>query len=250
MPMPFASRSRTAKREAMPTERRGAQLTIDLPARTALGREDFYVAAPNAMAMAMVDQWPGWPGGKLLITGPEGAGKTHLAHVWAARSHARIIAAVALSEADIPALTATPIAVEDAQTIAGDRAAEVAFFHLHNHLLAEGQTLMVTADRPAHLWGLTLPDLASRMQGCASAAIEGPDDALLSVLLAKLFADRQIVPQAEVIPYLLRRMDRSFAAARRTVAAIDALALSEKRDVTRPLAARVCEMLENGSAQA
>ncbi|MGR3322451.1 MAG: chromosomal replication initiator DnaA [Pseudooceanicola sp.] len=220
------------------------QLTFDLPARPALGRDDFFVAAPNAMAVAMVDQWPDWPGGKLLLTGPEGAGKTHLVHVWAQRSGARILPAADLPGADIPLLGGQPVAVEDAQRIAGDRAAEEALFHLHNHVLAEGHSLLVTADAPPIRWGLVLPDLASRMQGAASVGIGAPDDALLSVVLAKLFADRQIVPPGDVIPYLLRRIDRSFASARRIVAAIDAVSLREKRGITRPLAARICDELE------
>jgi len=221
------------------------QLNFDLPARPALGREDFFVAPPNAMALAMLDLWPDWPSHKLLIIGPSGSGKTHLAHVWAARSLARIIPAYLLPQEDIPALAAAPVAIEDVQEIAGNAEAERALFHLHNHLLAEGHTLMVTADRAPQHWGLSLPDLASRMQGTASASIELPDDTLLAALLAKLFADRQIIPQGDVIPYLLRRIDRSFADAQRAVAAIDALALTEKRDVTRRLAAQVFDQLEH-----
>lgn len=220
------------------------QLNFDLPARPALGREDFFVAQPNALALALVDRWPDWPGSKLMIIGPSGSGKTHLAHVWAARSRARLVPAYLLPQEDVPVLAEGPVAIEDVQEIAGNDKAERALFHLHNHLLAEGQSLLLTADRAPQHWGLELPDLVSRMQGTPSAAIDLPDDHLLSVVLAKLFADRQIVPHGDVIPYLLRRMDRSFADAQRIVAAIDALSLSEKRDVTRRLAGRACDQLE------
>lgn len=222
------------------------QLNFDLPARPALGRADFFVAEPNAVALAMVERWPDWPGGKLLITGPRGSGKTHLAHVWTTRSHARIVPAYLLPQEDIPALSAGPVAVEDVQEIAGNAEAERALFHLHNLLLAEGQSLLLTATGAPRHWGLELPDLASRMEGTGSVTIDLPDDQLLAVVLAKLFADRQVVPNGDVIPYLLRRMDRSFDAARRVVAAIDALALTEKRDITRRLAARACDQLEQG----
>ncbi|MGR3455422.1 DnaA ATPase domain-containing protein [Pseudooceanicola sp.] len=220
------------------------QLNFDLPARPALGRDDFFVADPNAVALAMVERWPDWPGNKLLITGPTGSGKTHLAHVWATRSRARIVPAYLLPQEDIPTLSAGPVAVEDIQEIAGNEPAEHALFHLHNHLLAEGQSLLLTANRAPQHWNLHLPDLASRMQGTTSVTIDLPDDQLLTIVLAKLFADRQIVPNGDVIPYLLRRIDRSFAAAQRVVAAIDALSLSEKRDVTRRLAGRACDQLE------
>jgi len=220
------------------------QLNFDLPARPALGRDDFFVAEPNAVALAMVESWPDWPNSKLLITGPTGSGKTHLAHVWATRSRARLVPAYLLPQEDIPVLATGPVVIEDVQEIAGQDAAERALFHLHNHLLAEGQSLLLTATGAPQHWGLKLPDLASRMQGTASVSIDLPDDQLLSVVLAKLFADRQIVPHGDVIPFLLRRMGRSFADAQKTVAAIDALALTEKRDVTRRLAARACDQLE------
>ncbi|WP_370282945.1 DnaA ATPase domain-containing protein [Pseudooceanicola sp.] len=220
------------------------QLNFDLPARPALGRDDFFVAEPNAVALALVESWPDWPNRKLLIIGPTGSGKTHLAHVWATRSRARLIPAYLLPQENIPALAAGPVVIEDAQEIAGNETAEHALFHLHNHLLAEGQSLLLTANTAPQHWGLHLPDLASRMQGTTSVSIDLPDDRLLAVVLAKLFADRQIVPHGDVIPYLLRRMDRSFADAQRIVAAIDALSLSEKRDVTRRLAGRACDQLE------
>ncbi|MWB77862.1 chromosomal replication initiator DnaA [Pseudooceanicola sp. 216_PA32_1] len=220
------------------------QLSFDLPVRKALEREDFFVAPANALALAMIDAWPGWPGSKLLLIGPPASGKTHLAHVWAERAGARVIAASALRHEDIPALVTAPVAVEDVPDIGGDAAAEQALFHLHNLVLAEGHSLLMTADRPPARWPLTLPDLLSRAAGAQAATLEPPDDALLVAVLAKLFADRQIVPGPDVIPYLVRRIDRSFASARAAVDALDAQSLAEGRAVTRPLAARVLDSLE------
>ncbi len=215
------------------------QLSFDLPVRAALGREDFFVSPANAMAVALIEGWRDWPGRKLALIGPAGAGKTHLAHVWAAASGARIIAADALPGADIPALATAPVVIEDVPTIAGDADAEAALFHLHNLVLAEGHSLLLTADRPAGRWSLTLPDLASRMQQAQSATLEPPDDRLLAALLAKLFADRQLNPTPETIPYLVARMDRSFDSARRLVDTLDNAALAQQRPINRRLAAEV-----------
>ncbi len=217
------------------------QLGLALPSRTALGRDDFFVAPSNAIAAAMIDDWQNWAGRKLALTGPHGSGKTHLTHVWAAMSGARIITARDLAEADIPDLARSCVAVEDVPAIAGNPKAETALFHLHNLVLAEGHSLLLTGAPPVALWNLTLPDLTSRMGAAGSAALEAPDDMLLTAVLAKLLADRQLTPKPDLIPYLLPRMDRSFAAAGALVAALDAASLAQKKPVTRALAAQVLD---------
>ncbi len=221
------------------------QLSFDLPVRPALGREDFFVSPANAIAVAMIENSQNWAGRKLVLIGPSGAGKTHLTHVWAAATGGQIIAATDLADADIPTLASGPIAVENIPAIAGDATAEQALFHLHNLTLAEGHSLLLTADRPVREWGLELPDLVSRMQGTQAAILEAPDDGLLAAVLAKLFADRQLMPAPETLMYLVRHMDRSFDSARQIVHALDRQALSEKRAITRALAAKVLEALDN-----
>jgi len=215
------------------------QLTFDLPGQPALGRGDFFVSPGNAAAVEAVQGWHDWPQGKLVLVGPQGAGKTHLAHVWAAICDARIVAAGDLAGADVAALAGGPVAVEDADGLAGDAAGEEALFHLHNMVLAQGQPLLITAQTPPARWGLTLPDLASRMQGSALVSLAAPDDALLAAVLVKLFSDRQIAVEPGVIGYLTDRMERSFAEAGRLVEALDRAALSEKRRITKVLARQV-----------
>jgi chromosomal replication initiation ATPase DnaA len=220
------------------------QLGLDLPSVTALERADFLVAPSNALAVAMIEGWNEWSARKLLLTGPEGAGKTHLAHVWAGLSGAKIIAATHLPEADIPDLAQGHVVVEDVPMVAGLETAQTGLFHLHNLVLAEGNSLLLTGVGAPKHWGLTLPDLASRIVATQSITLEAPDDALLSAVLAKLLADRQLTPKPDLIPYLLRRIDRSFAAAREIVAALDAASLAQKRPVTRNLAAAVLDKRE------
>lgn len=218
------------------------QLPLDLPHRAALGRDDFFVAPPNALAVAMVDGWADWPQGKLVLIGPEGAGKTHLAHVWAARSGAPVIDAAALAGADIPTLAeGGAVAVEDADRIAGDRVAETALFHLHNMVLAEGGGLLVTARRAPRDWSLALPDLQSRLLAAQVARLEPPDDQLLAAVLVKLFADRQLAVSPRLIPYLVGRIERSFAAARRIVERLDNEGLARGREIGVNLAGQLLD---------
>ncbi|WP_283176216.1 chromosomal replication initiator DnaA [Gemmobacter sp. 24YEA27] len=205
------------------------QLAFHLPPQENLGREDYIVTPATALALCAVDRWRDWPGGKMLLIGPEGSGKSHLAAIWAGSTGAPRMAARDLaqlqSDQDLPELAASgAVAIEDADQIAGDRAAETALFHLHNLLLPEGR-LLVTGKTPPRDWGLTLPDLLSRLQAAAVTRIEAPDDALLNGVLVKLFADRQLQPPANLIPWAIARMPRSIRAARVLVSRMDELAL-------------------------
>ncbi|MGL4234683.1 chromosomal replication initiator DnaA, partial [Tabrizicola sp.] len=184
-----------------------------------------------------VEGWEDWPGNKLLLVGPEGSGKTHLLQIWATMAGAVILPAAELGTTDLSAFAGQRVAVEDADRIGR---AEAALFHLHNLVTGSG-ALLLTAATPPRDWGLSLPDLASRMQATAIARLEAPDDALLSAVLIKLFADRQIAVPANLIPYLVSRMPRSIGAARALVMGLDARALALGRPVTRALAAEVLE---------
>ncbi|MGJ8585078.1 MAG: chromosomal replication initiator DnaA [Marinosulfonomonas sp.] len=224
-----------------------AQLIFDLPTKPALGRDDFFVSAANELAVSLVGDWANWPSGKMLLVGPAGSGKTHLVHVWASEADADILQASQLANTDIAACVKqnARIAVEDVDAIAEDAAGQDALFHLHNLVLAEGGRLLMSATTPPGIWQFTLPDLASRVQSASLAALQPADDMLLTAVLLKLFADRQIVVKPDVISYLVARMDRSFDAARNLVTALDAAALAEKRAVTKALAMRVFEAQEN-----
>ena len=148
------------------------QMKFDIPARTALGRGDFYVTESNSVALGLVDTWPEWPSGKLMLVGPHGSGKTHLSHVWCVESGGQMVASRDLTGADIQALCEGPVCVEDVERVAGEPDAEEALFHLHNLALANGHTVLMTAATSPSAWQLGLPDLASRMQGTALVALE------------------------------------------------------------------------------
>lgn len=213
------------------------QLSFDLPAKEALGRDDFFVSPANHMAVAMIET--DWPGQRLVLTGPAGSGKTHLAHVWSAASGAPILSARDLATADLPALASGPVVVEDVPKIADDDAALQALFHLYNLAGAANQPLMMTGRGAPRHWNLALPDIQSRIDAACHVALEAPDDTLLAAVLAKLFADRQITPKPEVIPYLVRHMERSFEAAAEVVRKLDKASLEQGRTLSRALAARL-----------
>ncbi len=219
------------------------QLTFDLAGTAAYAREDFFASPANALALEVVGRWQQWTQGKLLLIGPHGAGKTHLAHVWAMDAGAVLCRGDALVAGDLAA--GQSLVVDDADKVAGDAVAETALFHLHNMVLQGGGRLLLTASTPPRDWGLQLPDLASRMSATDVARLDAPDDALLSAVLVKLFADRQITVPPNLVSYLVPRMERSVAAAAGLVAALDQLALATRRPVTRSLAAELLDRPEH-----
>ncbi len=214
---------------------------MDLPVSTSRTRGDFFVAPSNALAFETVTGAQDWPGGRLLLIGGAGAGKSHLAQIWAEQAGARIVTAGELEGAPAGAAPGGPVVVEDADAIAGQAGAEEALFHLYNTQAAAGQRLLITARGPVRDWGLGLADLASRLQSMAVARLEPPDEALLSMVLLKLFADRQIEVSPALIAWLVARMERSLACAGRLVARLDRAAMAEKRPITRSFAARVLD---------
>jgi chromosomal replication initiation ATPase DnaA len=213
---------------------RPVQLALDLSVRPALGREDFLVAPINVEAVAWIDRWPDWPAPALALVGPPGCGKTHLVHVWRARSHAALLAADAVAgwaPGDFPHLAPACI-VEHADRVED----EAALFHLYNFIAEGGGTMLLTAGTAPARWSIRLADLASRLRAAPVAEIAAPDDAVIEAVLVKLFADRQLRVAPEVVSFLLARMERSFAAARAIVGALDEAAMQTRRGITVSLA--------------
>ena len=213
------------------------QLPLELAHRPALAREDFLVSASNRAAFdAACDPALGVTG-RLVLTGPEGSGKTHLASIWGAATGAVSLPASELSEDSVEALMKADAAViEDADRVAGQVEAERLLFHALNLTASHGARLLVTGRQAPAWWPVATPDLASRLAALPHLAIGAPDDELLSSILDKLFSDRQLSAKPEAISFLVSRMERSFSAAVRVVAHLDRLALASRRGITRSLA--------------
>jgi chromosomal replication initiation ATPase DnaA len=218
----------------MPTPR---QLALALGHDESFAREDFLAGPQNAAALALIERWPEWPARTMLLVGPEGSGKSHLAAIWAARSAARTISARELDQTSVPdVLAAGALAVEDLATW---HVEERALFHLLNLAREQSAHLLFTSRSLPAAWPVQLPDLVSRLREIPVVTLEPPDDALLRAVLVKLFADRQLAVDESLIAYLVTRMERSFAAARAAVAALDREALRQQRPVTRALASEL-----------
>jgi chromosomal replication initiation ATPase DnaA len=210
------------------------QLRLGLRRPVPYARDTFVDGPSNAHARAALDAWPRWPGGALVLVGPEGVGKTHLARAWAAGARA-----VALDRArpDIGKAARRPVLVEDVDQGCDDEA----LFHLINLAGRSDVGLLLTARTPPAAWNAELPDLRSRLNALPVAEVEPPDDEVLRGVLRLFFRERNIKPHEDVYPYLLRRMERSIAGAREIVRRLDETEDAEIRPVSRVLARQILE---------
>jgi chromosomal replication initiation ATPase DnaA len=213
------------------------QLVFDFPQRRAQDRSSFLISDANAAAIGWIDRWPVWPSPALVLYGPPGCGKTHLARLWCEHAAAMLVAGPSLQLASLPDLfdeQVCRIAVDDA-----DRTPEAVLLHLYNACREAGGYLLATSALPPGSWQVGMADLRSRLRAAVTAGIRMPDDELLAAVLVKHFADRQLRPDPDLIAYLIPRIERSFAAAATIVAALDAAALPGREPIAIPLARRV-----------
>jgi chromosomal replication initiation ATPase DnaA len=218
------------------------QLAFALPHAESLSRDDFLEGPANAAALALIDAWPDWPNRIMLLVGPEGSGKSHLAAIWAEQAGARSTAAHALTAAEVPGALATgALVVEDLKASSCD---ERALFHLMNLAREDQAFVLMTARLPPSAADFELRDLRSRLRAVPVVTLMPPDDSLFRALIVKFCADRQIGIDESVVSYLATRIERSFAAAHHVVERLDAEGLRLGRPVTRALAA---ELLRDGA---
>lgn len=214
------------------------QLPFDFAHDPDYGADAFIEAPCNRAALAWIGRWPDWSAPGLAVHGPAGCGKTHLASIWQAMSGAVALSPVILASDRVPSLLgdarAALIDTDDAPSLDADR--ERALTHLYNLLKERGGHLLLLARTPPARWSIALADLRSRLAALPAVRIDAPDDELLQLLLVKLLADRQLDAAPEAVVFLLPRMPRSFAAARRLVAELDRRALAGGRRITAALA--------------
>ncbi len=220
----------------------GEQLPLIFQHPPASGRDDLLVSDRLAQAVAIVDAWPHWPAPVVILTGPQGSGKSHLAEIWRQQSAARDIMPSSGSDAALIAAQ-SPVLFEDADRAGFD---EVELFHVINSVRQNGQSLLITSRTWPLSWPVQLPDLRSRLKAATLVEIGEPDEILLSQVIVKLFADRQLSIDDRLVDYIVQRMERSLATAQDVVERLDQLALARRCKLSRALATEVLDELTQG----
>jgi chromosomal replication initiation ATPase DnaA len=202
---------------------------------------DFLQAPSNADALAWLAPGAAWPQHRLALWGPEGCGKTHLLHVWAARTGARLLAGGTLPRE--PERAERPVAVDDADT-----AADLPLLHLLNASAEAGQPVLLAARTPPSRWDAALPDLISRLRATNAVEINQPEESLLRALLARLLYERQLAVAEPIQDWLRLRLPRTPAAMREVAARLDRAALVSGGRVTRATASQVVAAMSDPDA--
>lgn len=208
------------------------QLALDLPVRTAYGREAFYVASCNSQAVAWIDKYPDWPVPAVFIYGPAGSGKTHLVHLF---TESAIDGRTLTSDYRPP--FQKKIAVENVDKLAS----EEALLHLFNFIKELGGNLLLTGRTIPRF---SLPDLQSRMALVPKIEIEMPDEQVIQMVAKKAFEDRHILVEESVLNYLATHLDRSFTIVQQVVELADKKSLSAGRKITIPILKQVLDEIK------
>lgn len=173
--------------------------------------DDFLISASNAHAAQHLRRWGAWPVMATLLVGPRKSGRSTLARLFAQQSGGTII--------------------DDAE-----RASEAAIFHAWNAAQADRQPLLIVAEAPPPDWRVKLPDLRSRLAATPVARIDPPDDALMVALFERAFLRHQLDARADLIQWLVARIERSHVAIERTVDVLDEAALANRKRLSITLA--------------
>lgn len=216
------------------------QLPLDFGHTPGQSRDDLVVTAANRVAVEALERWPDWSAPVVILAGPAGSGKTHIASIW--RETASASAHDVRHLSNLEAMSG-PVLIDDADGATID---ETGLFHLINAVRQQGTSLLLTARRFPAAWGITLPDLASRLKAATLIELGEPDDALLGGVITKLFADRQVEVDPAVVQFLVRRMERSLSTASTIVTRLDQAAMERKTPITRALASELLTVMDEG----
>lgn len=222
--------------------RRGSPTPQQLPLvfahEAAVSRDDLLISDPLSAAVSVVDSWPQWPSPIVILMGPVGSGKTHLASIWQQKSNAISIRPELGSDA-VSSAAKGSVLFEDVDRHGFD---ETILFHVINSVREHGHTMLMTTRQWPMSWPVTLPDLRSRLKAATMVEIGEPDDELLAQVLVKLFSDRQLTVDDRIISYIVARMERSLDSAQNIVEQMDHLALARGIRISRSLAAEVLKL--------
>jgi chromosomal replication initiation ATPase DnaA len=202
-----------------------AQNIIEFPFEPEFGSDNFIRCSSNTDAHQAIYNTILWPDKRLLILGEPGCGKSHLANIWAELNDA-----IHIREQSNP--TSQAKIIENIEQIHNYNW----LFHQINQAQQQEVPLLLTA---THLPSYALLDLNSRINATYRVSIKDPSIELLKIILLKSLTDRQLKINAEVLDYLMVRINRSFEYVKLFVQHLDHASAEEKRSLTIPFVRKI-----------
>ena len=191
-----------------------SQIPLNLRPDARQSFSNFHVTEGNRAALTFLRARERWPSAAVLILGPTGSGKTHLGRAWQAASGGELI--------------------DDAH-LADERDV---FDAINRALAGEITGLVLASSLPPTQWGVTLPDLKSRLNAMPTVTLDEHDEASLEPILRELFDQAGRNVGQDVVSYVLRSCERSVEALRELVLELDVAAGSKKADLTKAFVAK------------
>jgi len=210
------------------------QLLLGFTSLPSYAAQDFVLSSSNQAAYQWIDAWPAWNIAGLVLTGPQGCGKTHLCHILRQKSQGQIFNFADLEEELLEVLPSLPqvVIVEDCHKWTLEK--ETLLFHLYNHLFKHKGHLILTACSSLVQWPLSLEDFKSRLKTLAEVHIQDPDDDVLLAILMKRFADHQIKVDFKITEFLIKRLPRTYAHLHQVIDEVLKKASQQKKGITIP----------------
>lgn len=209
------------------------QLYFDMPDKTALGIEDYIITESNSFAFDLISRMIKGEINQGVISGPSFSGKTHLSKIliknigsneslYIDRDYKKIIEKVGSSNL---------IVIENIDKVLEDRSEED-LFHIINFTKENNKKLLMTSGKSISNIEFKLEDLKSRLNATLEAKIMQPDDELMKLVLIKIFNDKQLLINPNVIDFLKSRLERSYKSINDFIEKIDKFSLEKGKKIT------------------
>ena len=209
------------------------QLYFDMPDKTALGIEDYIITESNSFAFDLISRMIKGEINQGVISGPSFSGKTHLSKIliknigsneslYIDRDYKKIIEKVGSSNL---------IVIENIDKVLEDKSEED-LFHIINFTKESDKKLLMTSCKSISNIEFKLEDLKSRLNAILEAKIMQPDDELMKLVLIKIFNDKQLLINPNVINFLKSRLERSYKSINDFIEKIDKFSLEKGKKIT------------------
>lgn len=198
-----------------------SQIALPLEQKPLPEQGGYLVTDANAAIREQLQNWQGWTHHTLILTGPPASGKSTMAAAFATESGG--------------------LCLDDAS-----EHDDTEIFHLWNRANMENRPLLLVSGQPVAQWGITLPDLQSRLAASLHLEIGAPDQAMIDGLLQKYFALRGLTISEDALRYLEKRMVRSYAMVRRLAQKMDALAIESRKPINLTIAKAALDHFDSG----